>query len=317
MILVASAAASDDLQYDDVRYPLYPATLTECPALPSPLEMPDDREYVVVTLYDGAFAIVDVSRADHPEQLRVDRSDFPVLARDGLHDRDGWSAIKTINGRSTDDITDLARPGGLSSSRFLAADENVLSVLRGDDDVVRGMGLTHPELARPLFHVWNLMQTDIELGRWNMREHRWDNMTGMKYNDGWVLLEAHDTKGGQESPFADGLTGAFWIVLRRSLSKAEEEYLHAEYHSLDPERWDTLHGTLTRIFTGEMEPHYIMWYGFYEGHTAWRADPVGIARIFGLRTLGELEAAFPAQLDRVTCAHHTEAGGPLPSSAPR
>lgn len=147
------------------------------------------------------------------------------------------------------------------------------------------MGLTHPELARPLLHVWDLMLTDLELDRWSM-------------------TDAHDTKGGQQSPFADGLEGGFWIVIQRPLTASEEDFLHAHYDHLDPAHWDTLHGTLTRIYTGEMEPHYVMWYGFYEGHTAWRVDPVGIACVFGLRSLTELEAAFPGRLDEVVRRHH-------------
>ena len=61
--------------------------------------------------------------------------------------------------------------------------------------------------------------------------------------------------------------------------------------------------SLTSIRTGEMEPHYIMWYGFYEGHTAWRADPLAIAFIFGLRSIEELEKAFPGRLYEVMTKH--------------
>jgi hypothetical protein len=57
--------------------------------------------------------------------------------------------------------------------------------------------------------------------------------------------------------------------------------------------------------TGEMEPHYIQWYGFYEGHTGWRADPIALAFIFGLRSLEEIEAAFPGRLPVVLTAHLT------------
>ena len=60
---------------------------------------------------------------------------------------------------------------------------------------------------------------------------------------------------------------------------------------------------LSSIRTGEMEPHYIMWYGFYEGHTEWRADPLAIAFIFGLRSLEELERAFPGKLYEVLTKH--------------
>lgn len=178
------------------------------------------------------------------------------------------------------------------------------SVLRGDDHLVRAMGLTHADLARPLFHVWNLIQTDLSLGRWSMPDHQWRNVHAVRYHGHWVALDAHDTKGGQRSPFDDGLEGAFWMVLHRALSPAEEEFLRVAYDHAAPGTWDTMHGTLSRLWLGEMEAFFIQWYGFYEGHTAWRADPVGIARIFGLRTLAELEAAFPGRLHEVTTRHH-------------
>ena len=49
-----------------------------------------------------------------------------------------------------------------------------------------------------------------------------------------------------------------------------------------------------------------MRYGFFEGHTEWRTDPVALAFIFGLRTVGELEAAFPGRLLEVLTDHFTE-----------
>jgi hypothetical protein len=54
-----------------------------------------------------------------------------------------------------------------------------------------------------------------------------------------------------------------------------------------------------------MQPHNIQWYGFYEGHTGWRADPIAIAFIFGFRTLEEIESAFPGRLDEVLTTHFT------------
>jgi hypothetical protein len=48
-----------------------------------------------------------------------------------------------------------------------------------------------------------------------------------------------------------------------------------------------------------------MRYGFYEGHTAYRADPVAIAFIFGLRSLEELEKIFPWKLYKILTTHYT------------
>jgi hypothetical protein len=62
---------------------------------------------------------------------------------------------------------------------------------------------------------------------------------------------------------------------------------------------------LSVMQTGEVEPYCVQWYGFYEGHTAWRVDPIAIAFIFGLRTLDDIEAAFPGRLDEVLTGHFT------------
>lgn len=53
---------------------------------------------------------------------------------------------------------------------------------------------------------------------------------------------------------------------------------------------------LCHIHTGEMVPFYIMRYGFYEGHTGYRADPLAISLIFGLKSLEEIEKAFEGSL---------------------
>jgi hypothetical protein len=46
-----------------------------------------------------------------------------------------------------------------------------------------------------------------------------------------------------------------------------------------------------------------MRYGFYEGHTDYRADPVAISFIFGLRSLQEIEVAFKGNLNKVLTEH--------------
>jgi hypothetical protein len=42
-----------------------------------------------------------------------------------------------------------------------------------------------------------------------------------------------------------------------------------------------------------------MRYGFYEGHTFWRVDPVAMAFIFGFKSLEELDGIFEGKLDKV------------------
>jgi hypothetical protein len=238
-------------------------------------------------------------------QLMVDAVDFPALAGNGVHAEKELDAARTITGRSVAEITALGRPGGLSIYGFMADDEDIISVLRGDNRLVVAMKLTHRELARPLFHIWNMICTDLDLGRWSMAEHRWKNIQSVLYHGKTVLLNAGDTKGSQRSIFNDGFDdGSFWIEIGRDLEAGEKAFLAERYRHLTSEQREVLVTHLSSMRTGEMEPHYIMWYGFYEGHTAWRADPLAIAFIFGLRSLEELEKAFPGRLYEVLTQHY-------------
>lgn len=62
----------------------------------------------------------------------------------------------------------------------------------------------------------------------------------------------------------------------------------------------------SRISIGEMQAQYIMRYGFYEGHTFWRADPVALSFIFGMRSLEQLDSTFTNRLPDILGMHHTK-----------
>ena len=63
---------------------------------------------------------------------------------------------------------------------------------------------------------------------------------------------------------------------------------------------------LSYIHTGEMVPYYAMRYGFYEGHTDFRAEPIAIAFIFGLKSIGEIDNAFDGNLFNVLTKHFSQ-----------
>jgi len=67
----------------------------------------------------------------------------------------------------------------------------------------------------------------------------------------------------------------------------------------------TLIKKLSGIHFGEMGPYYIMRYGFYEGHSEYRADPIAISFIFGLRSLEEIEQFFTGNLYNSLTGHFT------------
>ncbi len=300
---------STQITYKQKSYTLYPSTLETKPGIPSPYTTSEGLEVVTGITKDKKVAIVPVTLENSEEmgrQLYVDSLDFPVLAKTGLHSDIELEQTKKITGRSIAEITRLGRPGGLSGEGFMAADEDIISVMLGDNRLVRQMQLTHPDMARPLLYVWNMMQTDLNLGRWNMARHAWENMLYMLYNNKTVSLEAHDTKGGQLSIFDDGIEGAFWMKIWRDPDQREMTFLRERYSHLTPEQMESMIKLLSHIMTGEMEPAYIMRYGFYEGHTGWRTDPVTIAFIFGLKSIEDIEACFPGRLDKILMTHFTK-----------
>ena len=76
------------------------------------------------------------------------------------------------------------------------------------------------------------------------------------------------------------------------------------YNHLSIDELTDLVERLTHIHTGEMVAYYIQMYGFYEGHTGFRADPVCLAYIFGLKSLQELDQDFGGELYKVLTSHH-------------
>lgn len=84
----------------------------------------------------------------------------------------------------------------------------------------------------------------------------------------------------------------------RELEKQEMEFLKEQYQHLAPEQFKAMKESITHLFTGEMVLFYINRYGFYEGHSDYRTDPVTIAYVFGIRSLEELHEATDGDLFR-------------------
>jgi len=309
----ASPAAPTVVTIREEQLPVYPSTLPAGLTLPSPGTTKEGHEYLVVRTAAGASAVVLVTVENGPlnlqygvekigkgQQLLVDGGDFPMLAASGLHSPAELERTTAITGKPVAEITRLGRPGMASGIGFLAEDEDILSVLQGDNELVGRLGLKHRDVARPLFHVWNLLLREYELGRLG----RFKDDVGSFWYHGWEIhLRSQRTKGFQESIFNDEIKGAFDIELWRELDVGEREFLNAAYAHLGAAEREAMKGRLTRLRTGEMEPYYIMRYGFYEGHTEYRVDPIALAVTFGLKPLTEIEKALPAELDRALTNH--------------
>lgn len=294
-------------------FPLYPATLPTMPNLPSPGTNEQGGEYLLVRTAAGAPALVLVTVTNGPlelrygqerigkgEQLKVNGHDFPILAATGLHATTELERTRTITGKRVEEINRSGRPGQASGTGFLAEDEDVLSVLKGDNELVKTLGLRHPDLARPLFQIWNLLLREYELGKFGRFK---EDIVGVWYRGREIGLRTQRTKGFQESIFNDEIKGAFDIELWRELDPDERKCLDKAYAHLSVSDREAMIGRLIRLRTGEMVPYYIMRYGFYEGHTAYRVDPIALATLFGLKPLPEIDRDFQGKLDRVLTAH--------------
>jgi len=309
--------ASHQVAPRQVPYPLYPNLLDDPPDIPSPYMAEDGTEILTAFLKSRKYALIPVTVENggplhysrrvssvygKDQQLHVNRADFPALAGTGLHAEAELDGKDQITGIPVDVITYLGRPGRSSGAGFMADDENILSVLKGDNNLVRRLGLTHPQLAKPLYHVWNMILKEIELGTLG----RFSNVDYFFYNGGKITLRAEGMKGWQVSIFQDEIQGRFDIDVQRILAPAERRFLQDKYPHLAGLQMVELEEKLTRLHFSEMAPYYIMGYGFYEGHTKYRADPIAIACLFGLKSVEEIENAFPGSLYKALTAHFTE-----------
>ena len=307
------AVSGEGVVNGDQTYPLYPAVLSDKPDIPSPMTAVDGAEYVVCLTKDSNYTIIPVTvengdSLDYRErlwygkgrQLEVDTLDFPTLAATGLHSDAELKRSREITGRAVEEITRIGRPEQYSGTGFMAHDEDIVSVLRGDNVLVSRLGLTHPELARPLFHMFNVIQVVMK----DMVHRKRGEDQRVLYNGRILHLRFGGAKGWQESIFNDEILGYWQIEILRGLDPDELSFVTQRYSGLEDRARDELIRRLSFIHTGEMVPFYIMRYGFYEGHTDYRADPIAIASLFGLYTIAEIDDVFDGKLHPVLSKHH-------------
>ncbi|MBU1699837.1 MAG: hypothetical protein KJ970_07485 [Candidatus Eisenbacteria bacterium] len=294
-----------DVIIDGIAYNFYPQLYKHI-HLESPFTTPEGDVVVLVETIDGEFGLVPVTLGnddslDYKErlwfgrgrQLLVDTLDFPTLAKTGLHSEKELGEIKTITGKPVDEINRIAKPNHSSGAGFIADDEDIISVLKGDNKLVHTMGLTHTDIAESLFHVFNVIQ---EVGKHQGKAKQRGNVCRIYYNNRDININYLGAKGWQESIFNDEILGYWQIEMSCDLKPAELIYLEQKYQTLSEDDFKFLTDKLTFIHTGEMVFFYAMRYGFYEGHTSYRADPLAVAVIFGLKSIQELDEDFNGNL---------------------
>ncbi|MCK4890156.1 MAG: hypothetical protein KAS21_05175 [Candidatus Aminicenantes bacterium] len=299
LLLFSSTAGSQP------DFELYPHVYKSRPDLPSPYITSDGRELITIKTLQG-FLLVPVTQENGEiyscmyylsgkgKQLYVGNRDFLSLGKSGLHSDAELDKKIYITGRKIELINYLARPGGFSRSGFIGGNENIISVLKNDNRIVKLLGLKHNDLAKPLFHVWNSI-----LGKYLSK--RSVNNAIIFYNDHKIVINAEAGKGYQESIFHDEVEGKWNIHIKKELKESELKILNKIFPLLSKEKMSKFITRLTGIQISEMNPFYIMRYGFYEGHTDFRADPVAITLIFGLRSLKDIINILGKDLYKIMC----------------
>jgi hypothetical protein len=222
-----------------------------------------------------------------------------------LHAEKELFNTKIITGRSVSQITMDGRPWGSSGVGFMAEDETIMSVIMADNRTVTNLGLTHPDLARPLFHLWNVSRAFEDLGIDQVSGNPLQ-LSALIYNGHRVKIKITGSRGWQESIFNDEILGTGHIEIWRDLNTEELAFLRQHYGKLSQDQLEQLQHSLSYIHTGEMVFFYINRYGFYEGHTEYRADPVTVALVFGLSSIEKVHHTTGGDLYGYFASHFTK-----------
>ena len=300
---------SENLKYAPDYY-------VEKPKMPSPAISETDRELILLKTKDERYTWMD-GTVENGEpfnykkrlygkgnQLLADEEDFPHFAQTGLHSEKELSNTKIITGRSVSQITVDGRPWGSSGVGFLAEDETILSVIYADNTTVKKLGLTHPDMARPLFHLWNVARNFDKFGTDSVSNEKLE-FESLIYNGHKVQFKIQGSRGWQESIFNDEILGTGHIEIWRELTGEELDFLKNEYIQLSSEQFKILQKKLSYFHTSEMVFFYINRYGFYEGHNEYRPDPLTVALIFGLTSLEKIHQSCGGDLFTYFNSHFT------------
>ena len=320
-ILVFVGCTQDRYQHDLPRIKaenlkFSPEYYTLEPGIHSPVLSETNRELVLLEINTGRYSWFDATVENGApfdykrnlygkgNQLLADKEDFPRLARRGIHAESDLRSTKTITGRSVSRITVDGRPLGSSGVGFMAEDETIMSVIHADNQTVKRLSLTHPDIARPLFHVWN---TSREFEKFNINSVTGERLelSAMIYNGYRITMNIAGSRGWQESIFNDEILGTGHMELSREMDPEEGEFLEKNYAHLPQEKLRKLQEMLFNIRTGEMVLFYINRYGFYEGHTEYRVDPIAVALVFGLKSIKDVHEACGRDLYHYFTTHFT------------
>ncbi|MCU0414859.1 MAG: hypothetical protein MUE91_10755, partial [Ignavibacteriaceae bacterium] len=144
---------------------LYPKKINTLPDITSPTTLKNGTEVIISSYVKGGYSILPVTQEKGEiysclydfngkgDQVWIDEPDFRSLGKTGLHSEDELNKKTMITGRSIEVINFISRPNRFSHSGFLAEDEDIISVIKGDNRIVKRLGMVHSQMAKPMFHI--------------------------------------------------------------------------------------------------------------------------------------------------------------------
>lgn len=302
---------------DTENFKFAPDYYSARPRTNSPVISEKNRELVLVEMNNDRYSWFDATVENGEpfdykkglygkgNQLLAAANDFPGLARKGIHSEKDLCNTKTITGRSVSQITIDGRPWASSGVGFMAENETIMSVIHADNQTLKKIHLTHPDVARPLFHLWNISREFEKFSPEPVTDEK-SELVAMIYNGNRILIKNTGSRGWQESIFNDEILGSGHIEIWRELNTGELEFLKKNYAHLSNNQFGELINMISHIHTGDMVFFYINRYGFYEGHTEYRVDPVSVVLIFGLKSIEDVHNVCGSDLFRYFTTHFTQ-----------
>ncbi|MBF0489072.1 MAG: hypothetical protein HQL15_00455 [Candidatus Omnitrophica bacterium] len=196
-------------------------------------------------------ALDEINMPVSKEQTYTEAPNASGFVMGGVNTNETIAKLTNLTGMSINEIEQRARPGTSSEAGFIDAKEKLVDVLKADNSFVRSLGLTHQQLAEPLFYAMNLLeQIEEKYGVGFSQESINFHYKGILYRANFVSY-----RGMQWSIFNDGVATNKDYVVTNMQNGASVK------------------------FSG-MVPYYIWRYGFYEGHVRYRVDPRNIVHVF-------------------------------------
>jgi len=321
LVIVLNGCKQDRYQLDlpcvvVENFKFAPEYYSTKPGINSPVISEINRELVLAEMNNSRYSWFDATVENGTpfdykrqlygkgNQLLADAEDFPGLKSKGIHSEMNLCNTKIITGRSVSQITIDGRPWASSGVGFMAEDETIMSVIYRDNQTVEKLNLTHPDIARPLFHLWNISREFEKFSTDAVTGEQFE-LVALIYNGNRVLIKITGSRGWQESIFNDEILGSGHIDIWRELNTGELDFLKRNYAHLSHDQFGKLVEMISHIHTGEMVFFYINRYGFYEGHTEYRVDPVSVVLIFGLKSIEDVHKVCGSDLYQYFTTHFT------------